>query len=60
MCEEAVDNCLAALKLIHDWFVTCKLIKKLFTDLYTDENIFYFNEGSGDAIFYCNEMVFLI
>ena len=33
MCNEAVDDSLAALKLILDWFVTSKLIKKLFTIL---------------------------
>ena len=34
MCDEAVDDCLAALKFIPDWFVTSKMIKKLFSDLY--------------------------
>ena len=29
MCDEAVDDCLAALKLIPDWFLTSKMIKKL-------------------------------
>ena len=33
MCDEAVDDSLAALKLIPDWFVTSKMIKKLFTIL---------------------------
>ena len=27
MCDEAVDDFLAALKLISDWFVTSKIIK---------------------------------
>ena len=31
------------------------MIKKLFTALYADENILYFNEDSGDVIFNCNE-----
>ena len=35
MCDEAVDNSLAALKLIPDWFATSKMIKKLFTTLYS-------------------------
>ena len=38
-------------KLISDWSVTSKMIKKLFTGQYADENILYFNEDSGDAIF---------
>ena len=54
MCDEAVDDCLAALKVISDWFVTSEMIKKLFTDLYADKNILQFNEGS--YTFYCNKM----
>ena len=54
MCDEAVDNSLAALKLTPDWSVTSKIIKNLFTALYTDENILYFDEGSGNALFNCN------
>ena len=38
MCDEVVDNSLAALKFIPDWFVTGKMIKKPFTALYADEN----------------------
>ena len=51
MCDQAVNDSLAALKLITDWFVTSKIIKKLFTDLYADEDILYINEDSGDALF---------
>ena len=40
MCDEAVDDSLAALKFIPDYFVTRK-IKKLHTVLYTDDNILY-------------------
>ena len=32
------------------------MIKKIFNDLYVDENILYFNGGSGDVKFYCNKM----
>ena len=56
MCEEAVDDSLEALKLVPDWFVTNKIIKKLFTALYADDNIFYFNEDFGNAVFSSNEM----
>ena len=41
MRDEAVNDSLAALKLIPDWFVASKMIKKLLTDLYVDENILY-------------------
>ena len=56
MCDEAVNDSLTALKLIPDWLVTIKMIKKLFTALYADETILYFNEDSGDAVFSYNEM----
>ena len=55
MCDEAVDDSLATLKLIPDWFVTSKMIKKL-TALYAYKDIPYFNEDSGDAVFNYNEM----
>ena len=32
------------------------MIDKLYTALYADENIFYFNEDSGHVIFSCNKM----
>ena len=39
MCDKAVDDSLAAVKLIPNWFVTSKMIKELFTALYAYENI---------------------
>ena len=39
MCQEGVDNSLAALKLIPNCFVTVKRIKKKFTILYAHDNI---------------------
>ena len=32
------------------------MIKELFTALYADENILYFNEDSRNVVFSCNEM----
>ena len=52
MCDEAVGDSLASLKVIPDWFVTSKMITKSYTALYADDNIIYFDENSGD------EMVF--
>ena len=56
ICDEAVDDSLVALKLIPDWFVTGKVVRKLYTVLYADENILYFNEDSGNVVFSYNEM----
>ena len=49
-----LNECLAALKFIPDWFVTSKIIKNLYTDLYADENTICFLEDSGDAVFSCS------
>ena len=56
MCNEAIDDFLATLKLIPDWFVTSEMHKKLFTAMYEDENILYFNKDSGNVVFNCNGM----
>ena len=56
MCDGAVDDCLAALKFVPDWFVTSKMIKILFIAFYADEDILYFNKDSGNVVFSCNEM----
>ena len=54
MRDEVVHDSLAALKLTPDWFVTSKTIKELYTALYADETILYFNEDSGKVVFSCN------
>ena len=56
MGDEAAADSIAALKLIPDWFVTSKMIKKLLPALQGDENINYFNEDSCNVVFNCNEM----
>ena len=56
MCDEAVDDFLPTLNFVPDWFVTSKMIKKLFTALYADENILNFDEDFGNVVFNCNEM----
>ena len=56
MCDEAVDDSLAEWKLIPDWFVTSKMIKKLYTALYADDGLLFFDDDSGDVTFCCNEM----
>ena len=37
MCDEVVDDSLAVLKLLPDRLVASKMIKKLYTALYTDD-----------------------
>ena len=59
ICNKAVHDCIAALKFIPDWFVTNKMINKIFTALHAGENILYFNKDSGNVPFVM-EWVFLI
>ena len=56
MCDEAVDDCLAALTFIPGWFVTGKMIKIFFTALQEEDNIVYFNEDSSNFMFSSNKM----
>ena len=44
------------MKLIPDWFVTSKMTKIYFINLYPDENILYFNEDYDGAVFNCNDI----
>ena len=55
-CDKAVDDFQTALKFIPDWCVISKMIGKLVTALYADDNIFYFNEDFSDVMIFCNEM----
>ena len=56
ICDKVVNNFLAALIFVSDWFVTDKIIKKPFTDTHPHENILYFNEDSSNVVFNCNEI----
>ena len=56
MCSEDVNNFQPTLNFVPNWFITSKMIKKLFTDLYADENILYFDENVGNVLFNCNQM----
>ena len=49
MGDEAVDDPLVTLKLIPDWFVTSKMMKKLYTVLYAVDALLFSDEASGDA-----------
>ena len=44
------------MKFNPDWFVTSKMIKKLYTALYADDGLLFFDEDSVNVIFCCNEM----
>ena len=44
MCDEAVGDCLAALKFVPDWFVTSKMLEKLDNALHANDDILFYNE----------------
>ena len=56
MCDEAIDDSMITMKLIPEWFVSSKITQNLFTAFYTDKSILYFDEGSANVVFSCNEM----
>ena len=42
-CDENVDDCLAPLKFIRDWFVTGKMLQKLDNALRANDDILFYN-----------------
>ena len=40
--------------VIPDWFVTSKMIKKLYTALYADDGLLFLDDYSDKVKFYCN------
>ena len=56
MCDEAVDDCLAALKSISDWFVTSKMLEKYHDALLPNDDIFFFDKDFRKVTFLDNEM----
>ena len=51
MCDEAVDDCLAALKFVPDCFVTSKKREKLDNALHANDDILFYNEDFDKASF---------
>ena len=60
MRDEAVDDSPAALKLITDWFITSKIIKKLYTALHADNGLVFFMKILIMSHFVVMKWVFLV
>ena len=56
ICDEAVTDFIRTLGFVSYWFVTSKIIIKLFTALYADENILNFDYDFGNVAFNCNKL----
>ena len=59
MYNKAVDDFLPALKFVSGWFVTSKIILKVLTALYANDDILFFDENSGTTTFFVIQWVFL-
>ena len=55
-CDKVVDDFLQASKFVPDWFVTNKMIKRLHNVLFSNNDILFFDEGSGNVTFSSDEM----
>ena len=55
ICDKAVNDFLPALKLVPDWFVTSKMVKKLHNPLFTDDDILFFKRDSANVTFSSDE-----
>ena len=55
MCDEAVDDCLAAVKFIPDWFVTSKMLEKLANALHAGDDILFYNKDFDKVAFIANQ-----
>ena len=54
MCDEAVDDCLAALTLITDWFFASKILEKFHDALPTNNDILVFDEDFSRVTLFAN------
>ena len=60
LCNEATDDSLAAFKLMTDWFVTRKMIKKLYSALYADDGLLFLTKILMMSHFVVMKWVFLM
>ena len=51
MSDDAVDDCLPALKFVPDWFVTSKMLEKLDNALHANHDILFYNENFNKVTF---------
>ena len=60
MCDEAVDDCLAALKIIPDWFVTSTIFQKLDNALHANDDTLFYDEDFDKVTFIANQRHILV
>ena len=60
MCDEAVDDCLAVLKFISDFFVAGKMLEKFHNVLLDNDDLLFLNQDLNKATIFANEMGILL
>ena len=55
MYDEAVDDCLATLKFIPDWFVTSNGLEKFLNAFHANDDTLFFNEDFDKVTFIANQ-----
>ena len=55
MCNESVDDSLAAFIFFPDWFVTSKMLEKFNNALHANDDVFFFNEDFDKVTFIANQ-----
>ena len=61
MCYKFVDDFLPMLKLIFDWLITNKKIKKFYNALFADDDTLFFDEDSDNLTFSSNKIgIFIV
>ena len=54
-CDEAADDCLAALKLLPEWFATSKMVEKFDNSSRANDDILFYNEDFDRVTFISNQ-----
>ena len=55
MCDEAVDDYLAVLNFLPDWFVISKMLEKFDNALHANNDILFYNEDFDKVTFITNQ-----
>ena len=55
ICDKAVESCLSALKFVPDWFCTSKMIEKLDSAVFPDDDIIFGDLDSDFVIFFSED-----
>ena len=55
MCDKTIDFFLQTLNFFSDWFVTNKMIEKLYFTIFANDNIVCVNDGYGNVTFFSHK-----